>query len=302
MGERESSIVNTKDSFEDESDINSVEEQEYDPNLAAAHEYCKRIVPLDDRFNEGKINRDEYFIQLEKLRDKTLEQNENYPEDKEIINLIYDGSLSIHSACKRFKLNVERTRKDSLAMAVIEAKWQIQMARYFHSCKEQSTTVAMTKLFLNRMKDTYKTLNFDDKYIEGIMRGVKGLIATSLAMDKNDHSIIWPESDEELEEFAEEDAKLKTDLKTMGSDGIRYFWQLKTEAIDRNPLVMEITKKIPFDPNNKKFVRDANILFDHAKEAEARDSLTTKAMYVIVPEPQISDKFVPNKETISSLK
>lgn len=278
MGERESSVTSLENNLEN------------DPSYLVAQEVVHRLTPIDDMFSEGTIDRDAYFAKIDLLKNKLLEQNEGYLEDQSIIELVCDSSLIIRSACQRFSREVKKNREN---LALVEAGWQIGLAKYFLKYESQPATVPVVNLCLDRFKKTLKELRFDDEYAEGVIRGVRGLLATINALKMSGHQIEYP--------TPKQDAEGKVDLISVDGDQ-RYFWQIKTAAIDRSPLVISIDRKQVNDPDNQEWVDSANTLFSSAQKAQAGDGLTTKAIYITIPEPQISDKFEPRQPITNSIK
>lgn len=278
MGERESSITNLESNLEN------------DPSYLVAQEIAHRLAPIDNMFSEGKIDRNAYFAKIDSLRNKLLEQNEGYLEDQSIIELVCDSSLIIKSACQRFSREVKKNREN---LALVEAGWQIGLAKYFLKYQSQPATVPVVNLCLDRFNKTLRELQFDDEHAEGVIRGVRGLLATINALEMSGHQIELPTSKQDAEE--------KIDLISVSGDQ-RYFWQIKTVVVDRNPSVIGIDRKQVGDSDNQEFVDSANTLFSSAQKAQAEDGLTTKAVYITIPEPQISGKFEPRQPITNSIK
>ena len=279
MGERESSVANLESNLEN------------DPSYLVAQEVAHRLTPIDNMFSEGKIDRDVYFTKIDSLKDKLLEQNEGYSEDQSIIGLVCDSSLIIRSACQRFSREMKKSREN---LALVEASWQIGLAEYFLEYESQPATIPVVNLCLDRFNKTLKELHFDGEYAEGVVRGVKGLLATMNALKMNGHQIELPTS--------KQDAEGKVDLISVDEEGRRYFWQIKTVVVDRKPSVIGIDRKQVDDPDNQEFVDLANTLLSSAQKAEAEDDLTTKAVYITIPEPQIGGKFGPRQSITNSIK
>ncbi|MBU1083128.1 hypothetical protein KKE14_01685 [Patescibacteria group bacterium] len=281
MGERESSVVNLEDDLEN------------DPSYLVAKEVVHRLKPIENRFLSKSIDRDSYFKEVDVLKGQLLEQNDGYLEDQSIIELVCDSSLIINSACQRLSREAVTNEKN---LALVEAGWQIGLARYFLQYKSQPATVLIVNFCLDRLSQTLEKLTFVDAEDEGIVRGVRGLLATVSVLEKSGHEIEFP--------TPKQDAEEKIDLisvKGEKEEKQRYFWQIKTVAVDRNPLVIGIDKKQFDDPDNRGFVSAANALFNAAQKAEAASGLTTKAIYITIPEPQISSRFEPRQIISNSI-
>lgn len=290
MGEREPSIVlSDNNSFEEEDNI----EQKYDDRYEIAENLIKDrdLAKIENDFLSGAINRDYYLEEVNAIKDKLLSRESEDSELREVIEMVFSSILVVQSECLRLKEDSDRSEKN---LALRETKWQIDIADYYWEFKNDSTTLPIVNLCLDRLAKTHRLLNLDESEIEKCMRGFKGMLATLNACDQLGYQVKFP--------TPELDAEGKVDLM-IGIPGSKKWFacQIKTawgETIEPDVVNASIIANMP-DKDGKA----ARILISSAKELSRNEGgLTYEPIWITIPELLIVDSsFVPQKSIINTI-
>lgn len=245
-----------------------------------------KIGKLDNEYKNGKVgDPKEYLKRINDLSEEELVLQKNSPEAQNLTFLFFDSASVIRSQFIRDR----KEPKTAEILAIREAQWQIGLAKYYleNSATNRAVAVEVIKMCERRYKKTCDALTYDNKHIDGVIRGLHGLLASVIMFKKYKFEIILP--------TGEQDALDGIDLMTIDrGHNIKHLIQLKTVAVPTSPFVDHITgeRKVVGGEEEQKYTKGCNKLFRSGQEMQRRDGeLTIKTSCITIPEPEIRSNF-----------
>lgn len=282
-----------------EEDLNEIETSDGDEvNIVQVNdlEYISRVYlkgPRERFQSREGITWDEYAKEISEAEERFAKDNEGDEEILKAGKILFLSVLVIESTFARNRKKNESSHEN---LALKEAEWAIEMAKYYWTNRDNGKIVIeVINYFLKSFEDISRSIGRDKAEIEGHIRGFKGLLSLMNTLDKLNHEIRLPSP--------KEDAEDKIDLFSYDPKKDSWVaWQIKTTS--KEPLFIGEASENFYNYDNtresKKFASDIRTLAKAAKDMSQK-GLTIAPRYIIIPEHLIKENFQPERDFLKSV-